>query len=137
MNENEETIPINQTILQTELGNTRVYLEKEKQENVYNETHSASKLNEAVIRMETGLPTQEIFEIVVKHVSRFVNSINYYAGWKVVSISFEDQIFITLMKLLQNYTYLHFAQLFSCCVATIANMISTFIPVLHKIFLST
>ena len=75
---------------------------------MYKKTHyTASKLNEAVIHMETGLPTKEIFEIVVKHVSRFVNSINYHARWKVVSILFEDQIFITLMKLCQNYTYLH------------------------------
>ena len=132
---NEETLPINENILQAELDSTRADLEKERQENVYKKTHyTASKLNEAVIRMETGLPTKEIFEIVVKHVSRFVSSINYHAGWKVVSISFEDQIFITLMKLRQNYTYLHLAQLFSCCVATIANIISTFIPVLHKIF---
>ena len=43
---NEETIPINQTILQAELDSTRADLEKERQENVYKKTHyTASKLN--------------------------------------------------------------------------------------------
>ena len=79
---NEETIPINQTILQAELDSTRADLEKERQENVYKKTHyTASKLNEAVIRMETGLPTKEIFEIVVKHVSRFVGFDRFLDFW--------------------------------------------------------
>lgn len=37
------------------------------------------------------------------------------------------------MKLRQNYTNLHLAQLFSCSVATIANIVTTFIHVLHSI----
>ena len=40
------------------------------------------------------------------------------------SITFEDQIFITLMKVRQNYTNLHLAQLFN---------LFTFIHVLHDI----
>ena len=83
--------------------------------------------------METGLPTKEVFQIVVRHATRFKETMVYYAGWKVVSISFEDQIFITLMKLRQNYTNLHLAQLFSCCVATISNITTTFIHILHKL----
>ena len=59
--------------------------------------------------METGLPTKEIFNIVVDYAAKFKDSISYYAGWKVESITFEDQIFITLMKLRQNYTNLHLA----------------------------
>ena len=62
--------------------------------------------------METGLPTKEVFNIV-GYGSRFKSEINYYAGWKVETITLEDQIFITLMKLKQNYTNLHLAQLFS------------------------
>jgi len=57
----------------------------------------------------------------------------YYFGWKVESIKFEDQIFITLMKLRQNYINLHFAQLFSCSVATIANIVTTFVHALHSL----
>ena len=47
--------------------------------------------------------------------------------------SLEDQVFITLMKLKQNYTNLHLAQLFSCSVATIAKIILTFVHVLHSL----
>ena len=49
------------------------------------------------------------------------------------SITFEDQIFITLMKMQQNYTNLHLAHLFQCIVATIFNIVITFIHVLHGI----
>lgn len=57
------------------------------------------ELSDDVLRMETGLPTKEVFNIVVKHVLRFKDDINYFSGWKVEAINFEDQIFITLMKL--------------------------------------
>ena len=95
--------------------------------------YRVTELSDDVVRMETGLPTKEVFEIVVRHALRFKDSINYFAGWKVESISFEDQIFITLMKVRQNYTNLHLAQLFNCSVATIANIITTFIHVLHAV----
>ena len=76
------------------------------------------------IKMETGLPTKEVFDIVLRHALRFKDSINYFGGWKVESISFEDQIFITLMNVRQNYTNLHLAQLFNCSVATIGKIYS-------------
>ena len=83
--------------------------------------------------METGLPTKEIFTIVVNYAAKFKDSICYYAGWTVECIAFEDQIFITLMKLRQNYTNLHLAQLFCCSVSTISNIVLTFVHVLHKL----
>ena len=33
-----------------------------------------------VVRMETGLPTKEVFEIAVRYALRFKDSINYFAG---------------------------------------------------------
>lgn len=95
--------------------------------------YTVSALEGDVIRMETGLPTKEVFNIVVKHALRFKDSVNYFAGWNVESINFEDQIFITLMKVRQNYTQLHLAQLFHCSVATISNIVITFTHVLHEI----
>ena len=83
--------------------------------------------------METGLPTKEVFYIVVNYVARFKGDINYYSGWKVEAISLEDHVFITLMKLKQNYTNLHLAQLFSCSVATVSNIVLTFVHVLHSL----
>ena len=88
---------------------------------------------ENVLEMETGLPTKEVFHIVVNYTRRFKQSINYFAGWKVESITFEDQIFITLMKVRQHFTNLHLAQLFNCSVSTIPNIVTTFIHVLHSI----
>jgi len=63
--------------------------------------------------------------------SVYKESISYSAEWKVESIVFEDQIFLTLMKSRQNYTNLHLAQLFSCSISTISNIVITFIHVLH------
>ena len=98
-----------------------------------NGCYTVGELSGDVVRMETGLPTKEVFQIVVRYALRFKDSIIYFAGWTAESISFEDQIFITLMKVKQNYTKLHLAQLYNCSVATIANIISTFIHVLHAI----
>ena len=95
--------------------------------------YSIAELSDDVVRMETGLPTKEVFNIVVKHALRFKGGINYFSGRKVESIYFEDQIFITLMKLEQNYTNLHLAQLFHCCVSTVSNIVTTFIHVLPSI----
>ena len=98
-----------------------------------NRCYIVTELSGDVIRMETGLPTKEVFHFVVRHALRFKDSINYFGGWKVESISFGNQIFMTLMKVKQNSANLHLAQLFDCSVATIANIITTFIRVLHDI----
>lgn len=66
--------------------------------------------------METGLLTKEVFKIVVRHASNFKDSIDYFRGWKVKSVTFEDQIFIALMKVRKNDTNLHLVQLFNCTI---------------------
>ena len=129
-----ERVPSAQVILQAELHQASRELKRHEETEQYQQSHySVSALNASVIRMETGLPTKEVFDIVVKYTLRFRDSINYFFGWKVKSISFEDQIFITLMKVRQNYTNLHLAQLFSCSETTIANIVTTFVHVLHSI----
>ena len=121
-------------ILEVELDQAREDLQDMQEKESYAQKHyTVSELSAEVLRMETGLPTKEIFNIVVLHALWFKDCIVYYSGWKVESIKFEDQILITLMKLRQNYTNLHLAQLFSCSVATIANIVTTFIHVLHSI----
>ena len=126
----------NEIILEAELDQAREDLQDMQEKESYAQKHyTVSELSAEVLRMETGLPTKAIFNIVVLHALRFKDCIVYYSGWKVESIKFEDQILITLMKLRQNYTNLHLAQLFSCSVATIANIVTTFIHVLHSILL--
>jgi hypothetical protein len=121
-------------ILEAELNQAKEELKNMQEKESYKQKHyTVSGLSAEVLRMETGLPTKEVFNIVVLHALRFKDSINYFSGWKVESINFEDQILITLMKLRQNYTNLHLAQLFSCSVSTIANIVTTFIHVLHSI----
>ena len=58
--------------------------------------------------MATGRLTKEVFNFVVTHPIRFKTFINYFLGWKVESITFQDQIFIFYMEMRQNYTNLHF-----------------------------
>lgn len=66
----------------------------------------------------TGLPNKQLFLIVVSYVRRLSAVINYFYGWKFERIQLEDQIFLALMKLWQNYTNLHMAELFHCSTAT-------------------
>ena len=123
-----------EVILEAELEQAKREIIDQKEKNDYIKKHyTVSTLSEDVLKMETGLPTREVFHIVVNYADRFKQSINYFAGWRVQSISFEDQIFITLMKVRENYTNLHLAQLFNCSASTIANIVTTFIHVLHSI----
>jgi len=135
--ENEGTYDPNTSqavILEAELDMFKNELTKSQEKGNYSRNHySVSTLSAEVVRMETGLPTLEVFNIVVEYVLSFKDSINYFQNWKVSNISFEDQIFITLMKLRQNYTNLHLSQLFSCSVGTISNIVLTFVHVLHDL----
>ena len=65
---------------------------------VQKKKYTLSKLEGNFIRMATGLLTKEVFNIAVTHSIRFKASINYFVGWKVESITFQDQIFIILWK---------------------------------------
>ena len=125
---------VEQTLLQAENDSLKRELaELKEKQNYCRVKYCASTLQPDVLCMETGLPTKEIFNVVVNYVSRFENSLNYYSGWRVESIKIEDQILLTLMKLRQNYTNLHLAQLFHCSTATISNVLLTFIHVLCRL----
>ena len=122
--------PTEQIILEAEWTVAKQELNNHQETMQYQKKHySVSILSSEVIRMETGLPTKEILTIVVDYTAKFKDSISYYCGWKVESITFKDQTFITLMKLRQNYTNLHLAQLFSCSVGTISNIVITFVHI--------
>ena len=61
-------------------------------------------------------------------------SIVYYVGWKVESLSLDDQIFMSCINLCHNYTNLQFAQLFQCSSTCVTNVALTFIYVLCKLW---
>ena len=94
-------------------------------------------LTDDVIRMETGLPDNAMFRRVVGLVQCFEGSMIYAAGWRVEGMAMESQVFMALMKVWQNYTHLHLAQLFSCSTATVANVVKTFIHLLHNLLFKT
>ena len=137
---NESTV--SEITLEAEVKQLRSDLQQHEEKSKYfSEKYSVSMLSNDVIRMETGLPTKQLFDVVVLYTLRFKHSIIYFQGWKVESISLEDQIFISLMKIRQNYTNLHIAQLFSGSETTISNTVITFLHLLHEIlftfFMST
>ena len=121
-------------VLQIELETVRRELESLRLQNKYQrERYSVANLSDAVIRMETGLPNKQIFDIVVVYVRRFEGSISYYLGWKVECLKLEDQVFLTLMKVRQNCANLHLSQLFNCSCVTVRNIIVTFVHVLYTL----
>ena len=128
---NRHPAEIDNIILKAELANKERELQ-DLQDQLAKKSaiFSAAKLGKDAIRMETGL-NRQIFRIVVKYVEKC--KINYHAGWKVESLSIEDQVLITLMKARQNYTNLHLAQLFACSTRTISNVVITFLHVLNKL----
>ena len=98
-------------VLEAELDQVKKELaDVQARENYWKKSYIISRLTAEVIRMETGLPTREGFDIVVNHALRFKDSITHFSGWKVESVTFEDQIFMTLMKIRRSYTNLHLAQ---------------------------
>ena len=100
------------TILQAELDCVQKKLRELKEQQVYQRTsYSVAAIDTEVFRMETGLSTKSVLQIVFNYTLRFTDNNNYYYG-KVNSIKLEDQVFIKLMKLRQNYTNLYLAQLF-------------------------
>lgn len=101
--QNNGRASVQEVVLQAELDCMSRKLGSYKEKEEYQRSHySVSTINAEVLRMETGLPTKEIFNIVVYYALRFKDSICYFNGWTVTSIPFEDQIFITLMKCRQN-----------------------------------
>ena len=80
----EEALPsqekpsTNQVLLEAKLDLAKRELEQQNEAAQYQRTHhSASTLTTDVLRMETGLPTREAFQIVVNYASRFKDSLSY------------------------------------------------------------
>ncbi|KAL9983117.1 hypothetical protein ACROYT_G005247 [Oculina patagonica] len=88
----EKVASASQTILEAELDCLKKELRELKEQQVYQRTrYSVAAMDSEVLRMETGLPTKDVFQIVVNYISRFKDNINYYYGWRVDSIKLEDQ----------------------------------------------
>lgn len=70
-----------EVILEAELEQAKREMIDQREKNYYVQKHyTVSKMSEEVLKMETGLPTKEVFQIVVNYAARFKQSINYFAG---------------------------------------------------------
>ena len=76
--------------------------------------------------------TYDVFEVLVEVLLPFA-PLNYYNGWAVTTISIPDQLLMTLMKLRLNLRDLDLSERFVTSRATVANVIKTFIYVLHEV----
>lgn len=73
----------------------------------------------------------DTFSFLVGTLKRF--SLTYYKGWKVTSLSVEDQLLITLMKLRLAAKDLDLAARFKVSRVTIANIFYTYIQALYEL----
>ncbi|XP_034046320.1 uncharacterized protein LOC117527924 [Thalassophryne amazonica] len=73
----------------------------------------------------------DVFCILISSLKRF--ELKYFYAWKVKSLSLEDQLLVTLMKLRLNLRNLDLAHRFGSSETTIGNVIKTFICALHDL----
>ncbi len=93
-------------------------------------TISAIENNEEKMLMYTSFK-KEVFYILVQLLRRF-QPLRYYSS-TVTSISLEDQLLMTLMKLKLNCRDLDLAERFAVSRTTVSNVVKTHIVALHEI----
>ncbi|XP_046584746.1 uncharacterized protein LOC124291719 [Haliotis rubra] len=101
-----------------------------------NRRRSAFSINdisdsEEKMQLYTNL-SYEVFKIICSRLEHF--DLNYHAGWKPSTISMENQLLITLMKLTMNCKDLDLAQRFDISRATVSNIFNTLIHALQELF---
>ena len=79
----------------------------------------AIKDDSSLLQHYTGLPSLAVFDLLLQLCSRF--DFSYYCGWNVSSISLQDQLFLTLLKLRCNFSHKDLGVRFSVCPSTISS----------------
>ncbi|KAI5693460.1 hypothetical protein M8J77_002446 [Diaphorina citri] len=121
-------------VLETEI----YFLNKELAELISKKKASESQVlffnmiedSDTKVAQYTGLPSKAHFDILLGLISRY--KVNYYDGWNVEKVSFEDQLFCTLVKLRLNLPLFVLSMLFGVADATVHNIFLTFLYVMHK-----
>ncbi|KAJ8969942.1 hypothetical protein NQ314_001512 [Rhamnusium bicolor] len=90
---------------------------------------SAIENNDALINVYTGLPDKALFMAVFKYLDS--QNFHYNLGWSVVNISRINQFLMTCMKLKLNPIHKDLALRFGCSVATVSNIVITWLHVMH------
>ena len=118
--------------LEVKLKDVKEELRLLKQRLAYSQSrYTASRLSNEVVKMETGLPDKDCFNKIVECATSLEDSVTYRAGWKVQSLSTEDQVFLTFMKLKHNYKDFHLAAIFNCSISIIRNAVLTWTDILQ------
>jgi len=78
----------------------------------------------------TALPDSATFDCIIGFAARFEIA---QLSWSVTSMSDEDQLLITLIKLRHNFTNKHLAFLFNLCPPAVTKITSKRIDVLHEL----
>ena len=84
-----------------------------------------------LVQHYTGLPSADVFNVLLQLCARF--EFSYYCGWSVSSISQQDQLFLTLLKLRCNFSHKDLGVRFSVSPSTITYITITWINVLHEV----
>ena len=84
-----------------------------------------------LVQHYTGLPSADVFNVLLQLCARF--EFSYYWGWNVSSISQQDQLFLTLLKLHCNFSHKDLGVRFSVFPSAITNITITWINVLHEV----
>ena len=91
---------------------------------------SALRDKQDKVQHYTGLPSAAAFDALMTLCSRF--DVHYYSGWVVKSISKEDQLFMTLLKLRWNFTVVDLGVRFDVSPTTVTNVTHTWISLLYE-----
>ena len=74
----------------------------------------------------------DVFEVLANILDR-LRPLKYHHGWTVTSLSNEDQLLLTLMKLKLNLKDLDLANRFQISRTTVANIVHTYVSALHEL----
>jgi len=85
-------------------------------------------ITESNVSHYTGLPNLGTFYWLL---SMIPEELNYYSGTRVLSLSREDQLFVTLFKFRRNVSHQVLADWFRVSIATVSNIIITWLSALH------
>lgn len=86
--------------------------------------------NDKLASLFTGLSNAKIFYSTVNYIKRL--DFEYVYGWRVEQMAMEEQLFITLQKLRQNYKFKDIAGRYSVSDTFIRNIFFTVLSLLHE-----
>ena len=84
-----------------------------------------------LVQHYTGLPSADVFNVLLQLCARF--EFSYYCGWNVSSISQQDQLFLTPLKLRCNFSHKRLCVRFSVSPSKITTITIIWINVLHEV----